>query len=128
MLHPQIVVFESDARVGPLLEPLATAERWALRTPRQRQVCRDQLQASTPTVLVVRLDDSSETELKMIGDASAFPHISVVAVGSVDDAEHLAGLTWDCGADFALFPPLSRDLLPEIVRGLMTRTIQRALP
>ena len=31
----------------------------------------------------------------------------------------LAGLAWDLGADYVLFPPQPRELLPEIVAGLL---------
>src|SRR5262249_35615532 len=40
----------------------------------------------------------------------------------------LAGLAWDVGARFALVPPLSRDLLPEVVTGLMRRGGRDTLP
>jgi hypothetical protein len=56
------------------------------------------------------------------------PHVAIVAVGSVEDAETLAGLSCDLGADYAQFPPLSRDLLPEVVRGVMERSIKKQSP
>jgi hypothetical protein len=51
-----------------------------------------------------------------------------VAVGDPEEADVLAGLAWDLGVSFALFPPLSRDLLPGIVTGLMQRAIRDTLP
>lgn len=128
MLSPQIIVFEGESRVAPLLRELAAAERWALREPRLESNCREQLQQIVPTVLVAAIEDGAERELAVLADAAKWPHVAVVAVGSVDNADALAGLTWDCGADFALFPPLARDLLPEVVRGLMQRTMARLEP
>lgn len=128
MLHPQIVVFEPESRVAPQLRALAAAERWALREPRLESNCREQLQPITPTVLVIFVEEPAERALTLVADAARLAHVAVVAVGSVENAETLAGVAWDCGAEFALFPPLSRDLLPDVVRGSMHRTIERLGP
>jgi hypothetical protein len=128
MLHPQIVVFEPESRVAPQLRELAASERWALREPRLESNCREQLQAITPTVLVLRIDEQFDRDMSLIAEFAKLPYVAIVVVGSIENAETLAGLAWDCGADFALFPPLSRDLLPEVVRGLMRRTVERLQP
>jgi DNA-binding response OmpR family regulator len=129
MLHPQIVVFEREKRIATLLRELAAAERWALREPRQRDNCREQLRQLTPTVFVIVIERPSDTALELLQAAAVeCPHVAIVAVGSVEDAETLAGLSCDLGADYALFPPLARDLLPEVVRGLMERSIKKQSP
>ena len=70
-----------------------------------------------------------ETDLELIERVSwQLPNVATVAVGGVEDAAVLAGLAWDVGADYALFPPLSRDLLPDVVAGLMRAAVARALP
>ena len=129
MLHPQIVVFERESRLGPLLRDLAAQQRWALREPRQRTLCWEHLEQATTTVLVIRVERPADAELALLGQAAReCPQVALVAVGGADDADTLAGLCWDLGADYALFPPLSRDLLPEVVRGLMERRLKKQSP
>ncbi|HEY1375951.1 MAG TPA: hypothetical protein VGF55_04120 [Gemmataceae bacterium] len=130
MLHPQIVVHERDGRLAEQLRQLAAAERWALREPRQADPLWRALQLGGPTVFVVKLGRKEpERELALIERVGwHLPDVATVAVGDVEDAAVLAGLAWDAGAAYALFPPLSRDLLPEVVAGLMRRAVRDALP
>ena len=73
-----------------------------------------------PSVLVLRLGRDLEDELTALDRVRrSFPDAAVVVVGEAEQAA-LAGLAWDLGARFALFPPLPRDLLPDVVKGLMT--------
>jgi hypothetical protein len=125
MLHPQVVVYERDSRLADQVRPLAAAERWALRESRQADPLWRVLQAGGPTVLVVKMSSSPESELALIERVSwQLPDVATVAVGDLEGAIVLAGLAWDVGAAYALFPPQSRDLLPEIVNGLMRRAIR----
>jgi hypothetical protein len=129
MLHPQIVVHERDSRLALQLKPLAKASLWAFREPRQEDVLWRVLRQGGPTVLIVKVSRTPERELALIEQVSwQLPDIATVAVGDPEDAVTLAGLAWDVGASFALFPPLSRDLLPEIATGLMRRAVQVTLP
>jgi DNA-binding response OmpR family regulator len=129
MLHPQIIVHERDGRLAQQLRPLAESERWPLREPRQADVLDRLLRQGGPTVLAVKLGPTPERELALLERVSwQWPDVATVAVGDVDDADTLAGLAWDVGADYALFTPLSRDLLPEVVAGLMRRAVRDTLP
>jgi DNA-binding response OmpR family regulator len=129
MLRPQVIVFERDGRLAPLLRDLVASERWALRLPRQRDPCWEHLRQLTPTVFVLFIQQPADAELEMLQRVAVeCPHVAIVAVGSVENADTLAGLAWDLGADYALFPPLSRDQLPEVVGGLMQRAIQKQSP
>jgi hypothetical protein len=133
MHHPQIVVVEREGRLARQLDALAETEKWPLREPRQAEACWRLLRQPGPTVLVVEVGRSSkrppETDLELIERVSwQLPNVATVAVGGVEDAAVLAGLAWDLGADYALFPPLSRDLLPDVVAGLMRAAVTRALP
>jgi hypothetical protein len=47
-----------------------------------------------------------------------YPEAVAVAVGDVPEAI-LADLAWDLGARYVLFPPQPRDLLLDVVAGLM---------
>lgn len=130
MLHPQIVVHERDGRLAEQLRPLAAAERWALREPRQAEPLWRTLAADGPTVFVVKVGRKEpEKELSLVERVSwQLPDVATVAVGDPEDAAVLAGVAWDAGAAYALFPPLSRDLLPDVVAGLMRRAIRASLP
>jgi hypothetical protein len=129
MLHPQIVIHERDGRLAEQLRSLAAAERWALREPRQAEPLWRTLQIGGPTVLVVKVNRPPDRDLALIERVSwQLPDVATVAVGDLDDAAILAGLAWDVGVAYALFPPLSRDLLPDVVAGLMRRAIHDALP
>ena len=85
MLHPQIVVHEPDTRLADQLRPLAAAERWALREPRQAEPLWRVLAAAGPTVFVIKLGSSPERELALIQRVSwHLPDVATVAVGDVD--------------------------------------------
>ena len=125
MLHPQIVVYERDGRLADAIRAIADTERWIVREPRQVEPLWRLLQSGGPTVLVVKMGAAPDRELALIERVSwQLPDVATVAVGDLEMADILAGLAWDIGAAFALFPPLSRDLLPEIVAGLMRRAIR----
>jgi len=129
MLHPQIVVFERDARLAETLAALAETERWPLRGARQVELCLRLLRQPGPGVLVVKVAKPAERDLALVEQVSwQLPNVPVVVVGEVDDAAVLSGLAWDVGASYALFPPLSRDLLPDVVVGLMRAAIARTFP
>jgi DNA-binding NtrC family response regulator len=118
--HPQLLIFDGDQRLTSLLEPVAEAGRWRVRKPRDLAECVETLPAGGPSVLVLRLGRDLETELAMLERVHyLFPDTATVVVGEADQAA-LAGLAWDLGARFVLFPPLSRELLPDVVAGLMS--------
>src|SRR5262245_7471200 len=129
MHHPQIVVVERDGRLAQQLAALAEAERWPVREPRKADACWRLLRQPGPTVLVVKVGRPPERDLALVERVSwQLPEVVTVAVGDVEDAAVLAGLAWDVGADYALVPPQSRDLLPDIVAGLMRAAVARVLP
>lgn len=119
MRHPLIVVYEGDNKVATQLRALAEQERWLLREQKQVDACLRQLEGAGPTVLIIRTGRDLVREMTLLQQAALrSPQTSIVLVG---DLEHpsLAGLAWDLGADYVLFPPQPRELLPEIVKGLM---------
>jgi DNA-binding NarL/FixJ family response regulator len=129
MHHPQIVVFERDGLLAGALAALVETERWPLRGSRQLESCLRLLRQPGPGVLVVKIGKPAERDLALVEQVSwQLPNVPVVVVGDVEDAAVLAGLAWDVGASYALFPPLSRDLLPEVVAGLMRSSIARTFP
>jgi hypothetical protein len=119
MRHAQVMVYESDGRLAELLRPHAAAGRWNLRELRHLEACLGLLQRGGGSVLVLKVGRDLEQELDLLERAGRlFPDVPAVVVG---DSDHpaLAGLVWDLGARFVLFPPLPRDLLPDVVAGLL---------
>lgn len=120
MKHPQLLVFRGDARLSALLEPAAEAARWWFRKPQSLAECLEVLPRGGPSVLVVRLGRDLEDELTALEHIRrSFPDVAAVVVGEAEQAA-LAGVAWDLGARYVLFPPLPRELLPGVVTGLMT--------
>jgi hypothetical protein len=138
--HPQVLVYEHDGILAALLRPMWEERRWAVREPRQADACLRLLHEGGPSVLVLKVGRNLSAELGLLQRAHlALPDVPVVVVGPdaaglmLDaDAEGnaevnwevwtdpvLAGLAWDLGASFVLFPPLPRDLLCDVVVGLM---------
>lgn len=129
MLHPQIVVHETDGRLAEQLRPLATAQRWALREPRQSGPLWRSLAAGGATVLVLKMGKSAERDFALVERVSwQLPDVATVVVGDLENAAAASAMAWDVGAAYALCPPISRDLLPGIVAGLVRRAIRDVLP
>ncbi len=119
MRHPQVLVYETDGRLAELLREPVRDRLWALREVRQPEACLRLLRAGGPAVVVVKLGRDVVRELTLLERVGwLFPETGRVVVGDVEDAA-LAGLAWDLGASYVLFPPERRDLLPEVVIGLV---------
>jgi hypothetical protein len=119
MRRAQVVIAETDGRLLELLRERAAAHGWWLREVGHAGRVVGLLRQGAGSVVVLRTGRDLEREfaaLERIG--RLFPETATVVVG---DADHpaLAGLAWDLGARFVLFPPLPREQLAEIVGGLM---------
>ncbi|MFL5327918.1 MAG: hypothetical protein ACJ8C4_03305 [Gemmataceae bacterium] len=120
MKRPQVIVLEPEDRLVSQLTGPIGEKHWRLRATRRAERTMRFLIQGRPTVVVVRLGEPPGAELGWLGRiAGRLPGIRTVAVGGGANAAVVAGVVWDLGVDFALFPPLSMDLLPEIVIGLM---------
>jgi DNA-binding NarL/FixJ family response regulator len=119
MRHPQLLVYETDGRLAERLRDLAGKQRWALREVRQSEACLRLLRAGGPAVLVLKVGRDLVRELTLLERVAWLaPDTARIVVGDVDDPA-LAGLAWDLGASYVLFPPEDRGLLPDLVVGLM---------
>jgi hypothetical protein len=123
MRHPCVVVCETDGRLAALLEPPPVKKgqkpAWIVREARQADACLRLLGRGGPCVLVIKVGRDLEQELTLLERASAlYPEVRSVLVGDLEHAS-LAGLAWDLGASYVLFPPQTRDRLPEIVTALL---------
>jgi DNA-binding NarL/FixJ family response regulator len=150
MQFPQILVYESDGLLAAMLREAAKTKRWALREARKPESCWRLLQTLCPTVLVLKIATHAKREaglpvkeadeqqraadrekeqiqsLELLARVhESYPEAAMVAVGDAEDAG-VASLAWDFGASYVLMPPQSRQMLPEIVVGLMEETIAKS--
>jgi hypothetical protein len=149
MQYPQILVYETDGLLAAMLREMGKANRWALRELRKAESCLRLLRDLFPSVLVIKIATSAKREvgiplkeekeqrraggrekeqvhsLELMGRIhEQFPDTAIVAVGDAEDVG-LAGAAWDLGASYVLIPPQSRQLLPDIVAGLMHGAIAK---
>ena len=107
-----------------MLGETAEKNRWVLREQRQPEDCLRLLGEGGPNILVLRVGSQLEAELGLLERCHrSRPESAVVVVGDVENVP-LAELAWDLGAHFVLFPPQSRDLLPEIVSHWLSSPAQ----
>ncbi|MCI0457737.1 MAG: hypothetical protein L0Z62_12265 [Gemmataceae bacterium] len=121
MRYPQVLVYETDGLLAGLLRRAEKSRAWSLREPRRLESCLRLLRRGGPSVLVLKLGRDLEQELALLERVHArFPETATVVVGDLDYPQ-LAGLAWDLGAAYVVFPPLPRTLLPELVAGLLEK-------
>jgi hypothetical protein len=119
MRYPQVLVYESDGRLAELLRPECETRRWSLREPRRLESCLRLLARSGSGVLVLRVGTDLVRELTLLERVGwLYPETATVVVGDTENPV-VAGLAWDLGASFVLFPPLLRQDLPALVARLL---------
>lgn len=124
MRHPSVLIYEGDARLENQLRPTVEQQGWTLTCTPSAERCFRWAQGLSfaqegTAVLVLRLGRDLERELLLLDRVRVLaPEVAVVVVG---DQEHpgLMALAWDLGASCVLLPPLSRDLLTEVVLALL---------
>ncbi len=119
MQQPQIVAYGLEGRLAEQLRELAGAHRVWLREVTQLTACRTLLRDADPAVLVLLLGRDLSVELALLDEATdLLPAVRAVVIADGGNAA-LAGLAWDLGAHFVLFPPFSGESLTAVVRGLI---------
>lgn len=119
MQHTQVLVYESDGKLAAGLEDLAHQHGFRVREIRQEKACFNLLRRGGAGVLVLKIGRDLEREVRLLERASwLFPETAIIVVGDTN-YPGLAGLAWDLGARFVLFPPQPLELLPELVRSLL---------
>lgn len=128
MRHPALIICERDGRLAERLRELSETHRWQLRLPHAPEDCLQAVSRGGPAVVVVKVGRDLVTEMSLVRQlADRAADVRVIVVGDTENPV-LTGLAWDLGADFVLFPPLARDLLPDVVRGLLEAAVQRGEP
>ena len=119
VLYPQVLVYEQDGLLAHLLRRLGKEGKWFVHEPRRLEACLRLLRRSHPKVVVIKVGHDLGRELTLLERVTALcPDAATVVVGDTHDRA-LAGLAWDLGAAFVLFPPLGRELLSEVVRHIL---------
>jgi hypothetical protein len=131
--------FKESKKEEPTTSP--GPHNWSLRQPRQVESCLRLLKGGGPSILVVRAATRAEPgqtpeeleseqrrqerALRLVERVHWLrPETDVVVVSDqADDA--LAGLAWDLGAAYVLFPPQPLSALPGIVAQLMHSAIKK---
>jgi hypothetical protein len=119
MRYPHVLVYESDGRIAELLRPEIESRKWSLREPRGVDACLRLLGSGGPSVLIVKLGKDLLRELTLLERVTwLFPDTAAIVVGDAENSL-LAGLAWDLGASFVLFPPVRRPELLALLVGLI---------
>src|SRR5262245_41563013 len=119
MNRAQLLIYDSAGRLADRLTDLAQARSLWVRDVCHVNTCLNLLRQSSPGILVLKLGHNLEQELSLLVQVKQFfPTAAVIAVG---DSDHpaLAGLCWDLGAAYVLFPPQPLEKLPEIITGFL---------
>src|ERR1700691_3495093 len=115
MQQTQIQTFGIDGVLAERLRELAQAKRFWLRETSQITACRSLLQSARPTIFVMVLGRDLERELALLEAVhAALPVTATIMIGEADNPV-LAGLAWDLGATFALFPPLPVERITDLI-------------
>ncbi|MCS6850464.1 MAG: hypothetical protein NZ700_04760 [Gemmataceae bacterium] len=150
MRRPQVVVYEEDGKLARILTDTCRERKWLLRQPRQPGACLRLLRRGGPAVLVLKVHRPQVRDPAMLDALTAsykelagqrrrladtielldrvtwlLPDVNTLVVGETDDPP-LAGLAWDLGARFVLFPPHPLPLVIDLVTHLMERTLGEA--
>lgn len=115
MQQTQVLSYGIDGVLAERLREQAQAQRFWLRETSQFTACLNLVQASPPSVLILVLGRDLERELALLELVhSALPRTATIAVGETDNPA-LAGLAWELGATFALFPPTPLETITDLV-------------
>lgn len=107
---------------GPLARARPGASFW-VRDVRHVKTCLNLLRQGGADVLVLRLGKNIDQELALLEQVGLlFPATKSIVVGPADNPP-LAGLAWDLGAAYVLFPPRPLESIRDIVLGFMSASV-----
>jgi DNA-binding NarL/FixJ family response regulator len=119
MQQSQVVTYGIEGKLAERLRELAETHRLALRETSLLSACRNMVQSSPPSLLILRLGSHLERELALLEQVHAcLPKTAVIVLGEADNPV-LAGLVWELGATFALFPPAPMEQIVEVILRLL---------
>ena len=120
MQQAQILTFGIEGPLAQRLREVAEARRCWLRETSQLSACRNLLQSSPMSAFVLLLRHDLDRELALLDEAHAcLPGMPIVAVGDTDHPV-LAGLAWELGATFVLFPPTPIETISDVMDRILS--------
>lgn len=119
MQQTQIITYGIDGVLAQQLREISQTRRFWLRETSQLAACQNLLLTSPPSVFVLALGRDLGKELALLEQVHAcVPETATIAVGESDHPA-LAGLAWELGATFALFPPTPLEAITDLVSNLI---------
>ena len=119
MHQAQLLVFGLEGRLADVLRELAESRSLWLREVRHVKTCLNLLRQGGAGVLVLKLGNNLDLELSLLEQAAyLFPTTRIIVVGPADNPP-LAGLAWDLGAAYVLFPPQPIESIRDVVLGFL---------
>jgi len=119
MHQTQIITYGVEGVLAERLQELAQSRRCWLRETNQPAACQNLVQSSPPSVFILRLGRDLERELAQLERVHAcLPETAIIVIGEADNPV-LAGLVWELGATFALFPPTPVEVIIEVVSSIL---------
>lgn len=115
MQQTQVITYGIDGVLAERLRELAQSRRIWLRETSQFGACRDLVFESPPSVFLLMLGKDLERELALVEQVHVcLPGTQTIVVGETDHPA-LAGLAWDLGANYVLFPPTPVEMIAEVI-------------
>jgi DNA-binding NtrC family response regulator len=119
MRQTQVITHGVDGALAERMRELAQTKRFRLRETSQLSACANLVQSSPPSVLVLGLGRDLERELALLEKVHASsPGTATIVIGEADNAI-LAGLAWELGATFVLFPPTPVEWLGDLLGKML---------
>ncbi len=131
MLHPQIIVKEADGWLAEQIRDVARENSWIVREIRDPIQCEETICSNRPTILLVVMGKKIIDDLKLVSRIYyCDPDCGIAVFGSTKyegaaQRAGIAGLLYDVGVRYAMFPPLTKNLIEDLTYGLMSATIRR---
>ena len=120
MQQAQVLTYGIDGARAERLRELAQTQRFWLRETSQFTACQNLVQSSPPSVFVLVLGRHLEQELALLEQVHAcLPKTASIVIGETDNPA-LAGLAWELGATYVLFPPTPNERIAELVSRLLS--------
>ena len=119
MQQTQIVTLGLDGVLAERLRELAQTRRIWLRETSQIGACRNLVESTAPSVLVLVLGRDLEKELALLEQThAALPETATIVVGETGNPA-IEGLAWELGATYVVFPPTPIERVGEIIMRLL---------
>ncbi len=114
----QVIIFEQEAVLASLLQQLPNSHQWRIRNFKNSASVLPALKEGIEFVLIPVGRDLLEEMALLEQITWSYPETITVVIGRNEHPD-LAGLAWDLGARFVLFPPFTTGQVGELVNSLL---------